>query len=145
MSRLGADFLSNEAERVRSHTVTPTPQRREQPFRTAPTLFPGTELVELGSKEMERNPLPQEKRLRLIAWHLGIAYLPAYEHKSLPSVEEMCGSVIDDGTGEHLVVCPVCGQIFDCHDRAQVNHHKTNHHEPKLFRVSSASASWGPS
>lgn len=33
---------------------------------------------------------------------------------------------------ELFVVCPVCGQIFDCRDEVQVRHHAEALHEPLL-------------
>jgi hypothetical protein len=30
------------------------------------------------------------------------------------------------------VVCPACGQMFDCRDTPQLDHHSSEHREPKL-------------
>ena len=50
--------------------------------------------------------------------------------KSL-SVAEMCAEAPPQNDVEHFVVCPVCGQMFDCRDQDQVRHHTTSReHEP---------------
>lgn len=52
--------------------------------------------------------------------------------KPLPTVRELCDGVSPDSAIEHLIVCPVCGQMFDCRDRAAVEHHSEALHEAKL-------------
>jgi hypothetical protein len=44
----------------------------------------------------------------------------------------MCEGVRADSPVEHLLVCPVCGQMFDCRERAAVEHHSQPDHDPKL-------------
>lgn len=47
-----------------------------------------------------------------------------------PEVAELCDQADPASDVEHFVVCPVCGQIFDCRDDAQVSHHTEALHEP---------------
>ena len=39
------------------------------------------------------------------------------------TLSEMCEAAAPGDPIEHLVICPVCGQIFDCRDDAQMKHH----------------------
>jgi Fe2+ or Zn2+ uptake regulation protein len=39
------------------------------------------------------------------------------------TVGEPCERADPASPAEHLIVCPDCGQIFDCRDEAQVRHH----------------------
>jgi hypothetical protein len=48
------------------------------------------------------------------------------------TVKELCERADPASPVEHLIVCPDCGQIFDCRDGAQVSHHAKAGHEPKL-------------
>jgi Fe2+ or Zn2+ uptake regulation protein len=48
-----------------------------------------------------------------------------------PTIEEMCEGA-EQSPVEHFIVCPSCGQVFDCRDEAQVRHHSRSSHEPKL-------------
>lgn len=52
------------------------------------------------------------------------------KRNSHPAVEELCEQADPKSEIEHFVVCPVCGQIFDCRDEAQVRHHTEALHEP---------------
>ena len=52
------------------------------------------------------------------------------KRNSHPAVEELCEQADPKSDIEHFVVCPVCGQIFDCRDEAQVRHHTEALHEP---------------
>jgi hypothetical protein len=52
--------------------------------------------------------------------------------RSLPTVRQLCADIQPDHEIEHIVVCPACGQMFDCRDRDQVDHHSKDQHEPKL-------------
>jgi hypothetical protein len=44
------------------------------------------------------------------------------------TVEELCENADPQSEVEHLIVCPGCGQIFDCRDAAQVTHHAAADH-----------------
>ena len=46
--------------------------------------------------------------------------------------EEICRNADPDSDIEHYVVCPVCGQIFDCRDNAQTVHHTEALHDPLI-------------
>jgi hypothetical protein len=48
------------------------------------------------------------------------------------TVEELCERADPASPVEHLIVCPGCGQIFDCRDEAQVRHHAKAGHDPKI-------------
>jgi hypothetical protein len=50
----------------------------------------------------------------------------------LPSVEQMCAGIKPDHGVEFIVVCPGCGQMFDCRDSGQLTHHSGDTHKPKL-------------
>lgn len=78
--------------------------------------------------EWNRGPARNE-RLKRIAAHLGLVY----DVEASPSVQQLCKDVQSDTPDEHIVICPACGQMFDCRDSAQVNHHSTDAHAPKLF------------
>ena len=54
------------------------------------------------------------------------------EKKSLPTVRQMCAGIKPDHDVEFIVVCPACGQMFDCRDVEQVEHHSTEHRRPRL-------------
>src|SRR5690348_13535851 len=45
------------------------------------------------------------------------------EKKALPTVRQMCAGIKPDHEVEFIVVCPACGQMFDCRDTEQVDHH----------------------
>jgi len=49
-----------------------------------------------------------------------------------PTVEQLCEGVNPDSPLEHIIVCPVCGQMFDCRESAAVSHHSAPAHEPKF-------------
>jgi hypothetical protein len=49
-----------------------------------------------------------------------------------PTVKQLCEGIAADSPVEHIIVCPVCGQMFDCRDQAQVAHHSARHRLPKL-------------
>lgn len=53
-------------------------------------------------------------------------------NKQKPSAADLCRGLDPKSESEHLVVCPVCGQIFDCRDQRQVAHHNAEEHEPLL-------------
>ncbi|QGZ93960.1 hypothetical protein DSM104635_00775 [Terricaulis silvestris] len=78
--------------------------------------------------ERERSS-PRQERLRQIAAILS----RAYDAGSEDSVESLCQGIHPDSAEEHIVICPVCGQMFDCRDQLQVAHHSTAEHAPKLF------------
>lgn len=46
-----------------------------------------------------------------------------------PTIEDLCEEADPKSAVEHLVVCPVCGQIFDCRDAVSVAHHGESAHE----------------
>ncbi|WP_395646388.1 hypothetical protein [Terricaulis sp.] len=46
--------------------------------------------------------------------------------------DEICREADPESAIEHFVVCPVCGQIFDCRDLRQVNHHTDVLHDPLI-------------
>jgi hypothetical protein len=54
------------------------------------------------------------------------------DKKQLPSVRQMCAGIRPDHAVEFIVVCPACGQMFDCRDQDQLEHHSNGKHEPKL-------------
>jgi hypothetical protein len=79
---------------------------------------------------MEWNRIPgREDRLKRIAAILG----RVYDVDASPTVKQLCRGVSPDSPDEHIVVCPTCGQMFDCREHAQVEHHSRERHEPKLF------------
>lgn len=47
-------------------------------------------------------------------------------------VQELCQEADPHSDVEHFLVCPTCGQIFDCREDIQVRHHTTNRHGPLL-------------
>jgi hypothetical protein len=51
-----------------------------------------------------------------------------------PSIEDICEQSDPESDVEHLVVCPACGQIFDCRDPANLAHHDQPEHTPLLVR-----------
>lgn len=58
--------------------------------------------------------------------------VPGYEDQQ-PSRRRRDGDKADPKSDVELfVVCPVCGQIFDCRDEVQVRHHAEALHEPLL-------------
>lgn len=88
------------------------------------------------------------ERLRIVADNLSRVYTPAplqgtddlralIDHLRASSrkrplnVRQLCAGVSPDDESERLIVCPHCGQMFDCRDRAQVEHHSSKEHPPK--------------
>lgn len=88
------------------------------------------------------------ERLRIIAGNLGRVYAPApmgettdlralikhlraNSRRSLPSVRQLCAGVSPDDEKERLIICPVCGQMFDCRDQAYLEHHSSEEHAPR--------------
>jgi hypothetical protein len=59
-----------------------------------------------------------------------ISILLANSRKRLPSVRQLCAGVSPDDKHEHLIICPVCGQMFDCRDVASLEHHSSEEHAP---------------
>jgi hypothetical protein len=53
--------------------------------------------------------------------------------KPPPSVKQLCEGVDPNSDVEHIIVCPVCGQMFDCRDSSSVAHHSAQKHVPKLY------------
>lgn len=53
--------------------------------------------------------------------------------KGHPLIEEMCEHADPLSDVEHYVVCPVCGQIFDCREQRQMQHHTEALHDPLLL------------
>jgi hypothetical protein len=49
---------------------------------------------------------------------------------TIPGIDEMCEQADPRSDIEHFVVCPMCGQIFDCRDERQVAHHTEALHDP---------------
>jgi hypothetical protein len=45
-------------------------------------------------------------------------------------VKQLCEGVNPDSPVEHIIVCPVCGQMFDCRHAAAVAHHSVADHAP---------------
>lgn len=79
---------------------------------------------------MEWNRIPaRDDRLKRIAANLGLVY----DLDGSPSVQQLCKGITPNSPDEHIVICPTCGQMFDCREAAQVNHHSDDKHEPKLF------------
>ena len=93
-----------------------------------------------------------QERLQAIAAHLHLAYSEApltrsdafaapmrrlylltssNDKRPLPSVKQMCAGIKPDHAVEFIVVCPACGQMFDCREQAQVAHHSEEHHTPQ--------------
>jgi hypothetical protein len=54
------------------------------------------------------------------------------DRQSLPNVKELCEGIASDSPLEHMIICPVCGQMFDCREQEQVAHHSKPVHEAKL-------------
>jgi uncharacterized C2H2 Zn-finger protein len=88
------------------------------------------------------------ERLRIIADNLNRAYAPtpteetgdlraliihlrANGRRGLPNVRQLCAGVSPDDEKEHLIICPTCGQMFDCRDQADLEHHSNEAHAPK--------------
>ncbi len=88
-------------------------------------------------------------RLRYVADNLGRVYAPTpteevadlralIDHlrangpRRAMNVRQLCAGVSADDEREHLIVCPACGQMFDCRDRAQIEHHSSDEHRPNL-------------
>jgi hypothetical protein len=44
------------------------------------------------------------------------------------TIEQMCERADATHPDDHLIVCPTCGQIFDCRETALVEHHGTQAH-----------------
>lgn len=49
-----------------------------------------------------------------------------------PTVKQLCEGVRHDNPEPHIIVCPVCGQMFDCKDAEDVAHHTLPDHRAKL-------------
>lgn len=91
-------------------------------------------------------PLTLAEQLRMIAANLGRVYPPVPTEETdlralianlrasgrVRNVHQLCAGVSPDDEEAHLIVCPACGQLFDCRDRAQVEHHSNDDHRPKL-------------
>ncbi len=86
------------------------------------------------------------ERLRIVAGNLGRVYAPApieeaadlralivhlraNNRRRLPNVRQLCAGVGPDD--ERLIICPVCGQMFDCRDEGHLEHHSSEEHTPK--------------
>lgn len=46
------------------------------------------------------------------------------------AIEELCREADPASPIEHYVVCPICGQIFDCRDPVHIEHHSESLHDP---------------
>lgn len=78
---------------------------------------------------MEWNRTPSRvERLHRLSAILSRAYAVEAE----PSVKQLCAGVTPS-SDEHIVICPTCGQMFDCREKDQVDHHSNGKHAPKLF------------
>lgn len=44
------------------------------------------------------------------------------------SIKQMCEAVSLTATPDPLIVCPACGQIFNCRDHTLLTHHNTEAH-----------------
>lgn len=44
------------------------------------------------------------------------------------TIEQMCERAEVTSHDDHLIVCPACGQIFDCREPALVEYHGTKMH-----------------
>ncbi|QGZ94580.1 hypothetical protein [Terricaulis silvestris] len=76
---------------------------------------------------LQRNskpPLARPKRFRKV--------IVMTRAKRETTVEGLCERADPASPVEHLIVCPDCGQIFDCRDEGQVRHHARQGHDPKL-------------
>jgi len=88
------------------------------------------------------------ERLRIVADNLSRVYAPAplqetddlralidqlraSSRRRPLNVNQLCAGVSPDDESEHLIICPQCGQMFDCRDRAQVEHHGGEGHAPR--------------
>ena len=95
--------------------------------------------------------MKRQERLHIVAAHLHLIYsdgpltkpeafaghmrlLLESERSALPTVSQMCAGIKPNHDVEYIVVCPVCGQMLDCRDGPQLEHHSTEDHEPKLKR-----------
>lgn len=47
---------------------------------------------------------------------------------STRTIEQMCERADVTSPDDHLIVCPTCGQIFDCRETALVDYHGTKAH-----------------
>lgn len=74
----------------------------------------------------------RQDRLNHVAGMLSLVYV--IDLQAQQSIQQMCHGVGPDDLEERLIICPECGQMFDCRDRDQVAHHSTDEHGPKLFR-----------
>jgi hypothetical protein len=45
-------------------------------------------------------------------------------------IDDLCKQADPASDIEHFVVCPVCGQIFDCRDERQARHLVDTVHDP---------------
>jgi hypothetical protein len=55
----------------------------------------------------------------------------SHSRRPTPTVKQLCEGVNPDSPVEHIIVCPVCGQMFDCRDQVSVEHHIAADHQPK--------------
>jgi hypothetical protein len=49
-----------------------------------------------------------------------------------PSVQQLCEGATSGSATARIVVCPVCGQMFDCRIQAELAHHIIAEHKPLL-------------
>ena len=94
-----------------------------------------------------------ERRLHAVAENLHLAYSETRLTKSdafaaqmreltrcdagkdkrrLPGVRQLCAGIRPDHEVEFIVVCPICGQMFDCRNLIHVDHHSSETHLPRL-------------
>jgi len=78
------------------------------------------------SRVYEPAPLDNMEDLRAV-----IVHLRANRRKPAPDVRQLCAGVRPDDKNERLIVCPICGQMFDCRDAANLDHHSRDEHAPK--------------
>lgn len=101
---------------------------------------------------MGPDSLTQQQKLRIIAAHLHLVYsegpltrsdrfalqlqrlhrLGRDDKKPLPNVRQLCAGIKPDHEIEFIVVCPVCGQMFDCRNTGQLDHHSSDKHAPRI-------------
>ena len=78
------------------------------------------------SRVYEPAPLEDVEDLRAL-----IVHLRANGRKRAPDVRQLCAGVRPDDKNERLIICPICGQMFDCRDEAHLEHHSRQDHTPK--------------
>ena len=78
------------------------------------------------SRVYEPAPLDDVEDLRAM-----IVHLRANARKRAPNVRQLCAGVRPDDESERLIVCPICGQMFDCSDAAHLEHHSREDHATK--------------